>query len=110
MEKDYLDMLYEKCRIELTSFENDLINMQPKEILNHAYELVMKRDMFDLVENERLPPDKAKSLCRLQFPLDSCYREWLHNDMSYMDMLQDSMENVANKESRKIREEKKRSR
>ena len=110
MEKDYGKVLYEKCKSELSSFENDLLNMEPKEILNYAYELVMKRDLFDIIENERLSSQKAKALCKLSHPIDACYREWLHNDMSYMDMLQDSIEDAANKELRKMREDKKRSR
>ena len=110
MEKDYRNILIKKCKSELISFENDLLDMEPKFIIRLAYELVIKREMSDITENGKFSPESTKALSELKYPLDSCYREWLHNDMTYMDMLQDSIEDVMNKELRKIREDKRRSR
>ncbi|MGN0461221.1 MAG: DUF3848 domain-containing protein [Ruminococcus sp.] len=32
---------------------------------------------------------------RLEYPLSACYNEWLKNDYSYMDMLQDTVDNFS---------------
>jgi hypothetical protein len=32
-------------------------------------------------------------LYKLDKPLDALYQEWLHNDLSYMDLLRDTIDN-----------------
>ncbi len=32
---------------------------------------------------------------RLEYPLSACYNEWLKNDCSYMDMLQDTVDDFS---------------
>ena len=38
---------------------------------------------------------QVKELLRLEYPLSACYNEWLKNDYSYMDMLQDTVDNFS---------------
>ena len=49
--------------------------------------------MLSIFEYTDFPQTQAKALYKLDKPLNALYQEWLHNDMSYMDMLRDTIDN-----------------
>ena len=42
-----------------------------------------------------LDAKQVKELLRLEHPLSACYNEWLKNDFSYMDMLQNTVDDFS---------------
>lgn len=93
MAVDYNELLYEKLAKEHNDFVESLKSKPPEEIIKASYEKVMKDDLLSVFEYADFPQSRAKALYKLDKPLDALYQEWLHNDMSYMDMLRDTAEN-----------------
>ena len=87
--------LYEKASQEYQSFIGELKQMSPEKIIEKSYEKVFKEDICLSLENNDLPTPKAKALLALRYPLDELYHEWLNTDSTYMDLLQDCIENRA---------------
>ena len=50
-------------------------------------------DLLSIFEYTNFPQTEAKALYKLDKPLDALYQEWLHNDLSYMDLLRDTIDN-----------------
>lgn len=53
------------------------------------------------IQDKELTLSEAKALCREQYPLDRMYQEWLDTDVSEMQMLKDSIDETAKKQSKK---------
>ncbi len=90
---DYNKLLYEKLAKEHDDFIADLKTKTPEQIIESSYEKVMKDDLLSVFEYTDFSQTEAKALYRLDKPLDALYQEWLHNDMTYMDMLRDTIDN-----------------
>ena len=90
---DYNKLLYDKLAKENDAFTADLKTKTPEQIIEACYEKVLKDDLLSLFEYTKFPQQEAKALYRLKNPLDALYQEWLHNDMTYMDMLRDTVDN-----------------
>ena len=89
------DLLYEKMSNEQNDFVENLKHLPPEKIIQSAYEKVMRDDILMLFESDFLDAKQVKELLRLEYPLSACYNEWLKNDYSYMDMLQDTVDNFS---------------
>ena len=94
---DYNKLLYEKVRVEYESFIEALKKMTPEQVIEKAYEKVIKEDMVTEIQQRNLEPDEAKALCSEDHPLDLMYQEWLDTDVSYMGLLRDSIDDTAKK-------------
>ena len=94
-EQELRDLLYEKMCNEQESFIEKLKHSTPEEIISASYEKVMRDDILMLFESGFLDVKQIKELLRLEYPLSACYNEWLKNDCSYMDMLQDTVDNFS---------------
>lgn len=92
---DYNDKLSEKVRNEYESFVSELKKMPTEQILEHSYEKTIKEDILNLFEHANLESKEAKALYLMKYPLDAVYQKWLDTDVSYMDMLCDSMKDKA---------------
>ncbi len=90
MAKDYNKLLYGKLAQEHDDFVDDLKTKTPEQIIEASY---IKDDLFSIFEYTDFPQTQAKALYKLDKPLDALYQEWLHNDMSYMDLLRDTVDN-----------------
>lgn len=108
--RDYNQLLYEKAYSEYETFINDLKAMTPEQILEHAYEKTIKEDILSLFESVDLAPKAAKALYLRKHPLDEVYQKWLDTDVSYMDMLRDSMEDKAKEAVKEMNAKKRESR
>ena len=95
MSIDYHEFLYNKVSVEHDNFLAKLRQMTPEQVMEHAYEKVIKDDLVILCESEFLEQREAKALCRMQYPLDAMYQKWLDTDVSYMDRLRDCVEERA---------------
>ena len=94
-EQELRDLLYEKMCNEQENFIEKLKHSSPEEIISASYEKVMRDDILMLFESDFLDAKQIKELLRLEYPLSACYNEWLKNDCSYMDMLQDTVDNFS---------------
>lgn len=95
MAVDYNALLYEKVQSEYQAYISELKAMTPEQILEHAYEKTMKEDILSLFEWSDLGQKEAKALYLMKNPLDAVYQKWLDTDVSYMDMLRDSVDEKA---------------
>lgn len=98
---DYNELLYNKVSQELKDFISELKSKTAEAVIEYAYELTIKEDIVCVFECIDFTQEEAKSLYKEQYPLDSCYQEWLHNDQSYMDIItqtvQDKIKSSVNK-------------
>ena len=90
MAVDYNELLYEKMSAEYDSFIERLKQMPPEQIIEHAYEKVMKEDLLSCFEFTDRSQTEAKAMYLQKYPLDALYEAWMKTDASYMDMLRDS--------------------
>ncbi len=98
MNTEYLRVnLYEKAFKEQEKFIADLKKLPPEEIIEKAYECIMREDILMTFEDDYLSPKQVKALLKLEYPLASCYSRWLDNDYSYMEMLQDTVSELGSK-------------
>lgn len=74
-----------KIRKEYEEFLAEMAKRTPHEIINKAYEIVIKNDIVEIVENYL--SKEANKLSDIPNPLHYLYLEWLDNDYSYMDDL-----------------------
>ena len=89
------DKFYEKMSEEYAQFKDDLRSKTPDEIMDKSYELVFKEDFLSHFEYNEMDDSTIEALMTLERPLDSMYREWLHTDASYMDMLERCIDNMV---------------
>lgn len=95
MEQDYKSLLYEKAYKEFSNFYNSLCEMSGADAISHAYEKVIKEDILACMESCNLDTKEAKALCKKKYPLDFVYQEWLSNDTSHMQMLEDTLSDAS---------------
>ncbi|MCM1296517.1 MAG: DUF3848 domain-containing protein [Muribaculaceae bacterium] len=91
-ERDYNALLYEKVQAEYDAFIGELKTKPAEEVLERAYEKVFKEEMVGICEYANFDRKEAKAMYLEKYPLDRMYQDWLKNDVSYMDMLRDSVD------------------
>lgn len=109
-EADYNVLLYEKVQAEYEAFVEELKRMTPEQVIEHAYEKVIKEDMVTECEHGNLEQAEAKALYLDKYPLDRMYRDWLDTDVSYMNLLKDSIDDSAKDAVKEMKEKKRESR
>lgn len=109
-ETDYNELLYEKVQAEYDAFIEELKQMTPEQVIDKAYEKTIKEDLVTEIQHRSLEQSEAKALYREKYPLDRMYREWLDTDVSYMDLLKDSIDDTAKKAVKERREKQRESR
>lgn len=110
MPTDYVELLYEKVQAEYDAFIEELKLMTPEQVIEKAYEKVIKEDLVTEIQHGSLEQTEAKALYREKYPLDRLYQEWLDTDVSYMDLLKDSIDDTAKKAVKEMKDKHKESR
>ena len=110
MAVDYNELLYEKVQAEYDAFIEELKQMTPEQVIDKAYQKVIKENMVIAIQDMELTPSEAKALCREKYPLDRMYQEWLDTDVSGMQMLKDSIDDTAKQAVKEMKEKQKESR
>lgn len=90
--RDYNTLLYEKVQAEYDAFIEELKAKPAEEVIKKAYEKVIKDEMVCICEFANFDRKEAKAMYLEKYPLDRMYQEWLKSDVSYMDMLRDSVD------------------
>ncbi len=88
--------LYKKLFAEQENFKGWLLSQPPTEILNHAYEYVMKEDILLALEFHDLTDEQAKALLSSPSPLEDIYQELDKTESGLMDTVRDCIESRAN--------------
>lgn len=91
-ERDYNALLYEKVQAEYDAFIEELKAEPAENAIKKAYEKVFKEEMVGICEFADFDRKEAKAMYLEKYPLDRMYRDWLKSDVSYMDMLRDSVD------------------
>lgn len=110
MSVDYKELLSDKVQTEYDDFVAGLKEMPAEKVMEHAYEKVFKEDLVVCIQNGHMSAIEAKALYLKDYPLDYCYREWLDNDCSYMDMLRDTIDDASKNAVREMKEKSRESR
>ena len=97
MRKENLkDLLYKKASKEQEDYIEHLKTLPLEQIIDRAYEKVMRDDILIAFEYNSLSDKQIKALSKLDYPLSACYYEWQKNDVTYMDRLLEVVDDYAN--------------
>ena len=89
--------LYKKLFAEQEKFKGWLLTQPPDEILNHAYEYVMREDIVLALEYHDLSDERAKALLASPSPLDEVFHEFEKIEGDHMDTIRGCIESRADK-------------
>lgn len=90
------DLLYERAKAEFDARMEELSALPPKEILDHAYEKIIKEEFLGLLE-VGVDEWETDALLACEQPLAALYSEWLDNDYSFLDDMRDTLNDAAKK-------------
>ena len=77
--------LYKQMFAEQEQFRDWLLTQPPQEILNHAYEYVMREDILLSLEHNDLTDAQAEALLSSPAPLADVYKELDYVESSHME-------------------------
>ena len=109
-ETDYNTLLYEKVQAEYDAFIEELKAKPAGEIIEKAYEKVFKEEIVCICEFANFEQKEAKAMYLEKYPLDRMYHDWLKSDVSYMDMLRESVDDSLKSATAERREKQRESR
>ena len=89
--------LNEKLQKEYDDFIERLKSLPPEQIIESSYEKVFKEEFMTTVQYKDLSKQEIKVLLKMDYPLDSLYREWLKNDLSYIPLVEDTVDDHTKK-------------
>jgi len=95
------ELLYEKCETEYYNFIDFNMGLSPREIINNAYEMVIKSDFLSCLEYVTFPREKVIALCNLESPLQAMYRDWMDKEDSHMETIKGIVIDLADRKSEK---------
>ena len=89
--------LYKQMFAEQEQFRNWLLTQPPQEILNHAYEYVMREDILLSLEYNDLTDAQAAALLSSSAPLADVYKTFDKMESSHMEEIWSCVEHRADK-------------
>ena len=97
--------LYKKLFSEQERFKEWLLTQPSSEILNHAYEYVMREDIILAMEYHDLTDEQAKALLASPSPLADIFHDCEKIEGDHMDIIRHCVESRADKNIARQREE-----
>lgn len=88
--------LYEKMFAEQQEFIDSLKNSTPENVIQYAYELVIREDILLSFEENDLDARQCNALLREKKPLDKLFLAWEKHEGDHMNEIRDCIENKAN--------------
>lgn len=89
------DILYHRALKEQNDYLDHLKTLSPEQIIDKAYEKVMRDDILMTFEDDYLSDKQVAELLKLKYPLSVCYDEWMDTDCSHMEMLRDTIDSYT---------------
>ncbi len=87
--------LYNKMADEFEKFKQELLNSSPEEVIDRAYEYVIKDDILLALEDNDLMASRADALLKSENTLDDVYNAWMDSESSHMDEIRDILDSAA---------------
>lgn len=91
----YRDELLEKIFDNMDAERNEMLGeirlLSPDEIISKAYEIVMKEDIYSLLEAEDLTVMDLEVLTKSPYPLQSVYDRWMKSDYDHTEYLKETL-------------------
>lgn len=87
--------LYNKMSAEFEKFKEELLNSSPQEVLDRAYEYIIKDDIVLSLEYSDLTASRADALLKLENSLDEVYDAWMESESSHMDEIREVLDSAA---------------
>ena len=91
--------LYNKMSAEFEKFKEELLNSSPQEVLDRAYEYIIKDDIVLSLEyydlNSDLTASRADALLKSENSLDEVYDAWMESESSHMDEIREVLDSAA---------------
>ena len=87
--------LYEKLAAEQAKYRDWLMGQPPEEILNHAYEYVVREDILAAAELMDMPQAQAAALLAVPSPMEAIYGEWKDRKSPDLDPILDCFSDRA---------------
>lgn len=94
--------LYEKMFEAQERYREHLLSMSPQDVLDHAYEYIVREDILLAIECDDINCKQAKALLKLPDPLADIFKDFEKRETDHMDNIRDTIEARAN---RLLREE-----
>ena len=104
MNEELNNALLDKLTKEQDKYRDWLKSQPPEEILNHAYEYIVREDILISAEMLEFTDAEARALLLSPSPMAVLCDSFLDRETSYMDTIRDSIEDVAKDEANKLRE------
>ena len=89
------EKLLDKMSREHSAFYDKLLTLEPKQIIERAYEKVTKDEIMGCLDTLELTYSQSLALLRSTAPLEECYQRWLKSDSSCFSDLHDCVEELA---------------
>lgn len=105
---EYDEELQEKLEQEIKELEEELLQLEPKTILDRAYEYVSKIQIKDEILDRNLDYEERNAIMKADNVLQSCYDSWLDEDSSLSEMyefsIDETIEDIVKENKTKSRE------
>lgn len=95
-------LLYDRAKAEFDARMEELVALPPREILDHAYEKVIKEEFLYQLE-DGLDEWEIDILLTYPQPLAALYTEWTENNYPILDNIRDTLEDTIRKQSADLR-------
>ena len=95
-------LLYDRAKAEFDARMEEIAALPPKEILDHAYEKVIKEEFLGELE-QGLDEWETDTLLTYPQPLAALYTEWMDNDFSFWDSIRGTVEKTVAKQAADLR-------
>lgn len=94
--------LFEKMQEEQRVFVEDLKTKKPDEILNRAYEYLMREDFLDEMENINLNERQVRAMLASATPLADLYRKWTETEDPHKEDIKCTINNYSAEEAERL--------
>ena len=88
--------LYERMFEEQEQFRSELLGKSPQEVLDHAYEYVMREDLLLSLEYNDLSEKQCQALLKSRTPLADLFEQWEKHKDGHMSEVWAVVESHAN--------------
>jgi len=90
-------LLYNKILKEQDLFKEKLRNSSAREVMENAYELVIREDILLHFEENDISGEQARVLLKSDHPLSDLFNAWENHESKHMEEIGETVEEYAKK-------------
>ena len=94
--------LFDKMQEEQRVYIEDLKTKTPDEILNHAYEYLIREDFLEEMENINLKERQIRAILATETPLADLYRKWIDTEDPHKEDIKCTINNYSADEAERL--------